>query len=234
MSENKEKVGQNQFVAFTYKVYDDASGDILFEVPQNAPDTMIYGVTPEIAPGLIEALRDLGAGDRFSVTLPPAAGFGERYDENVITLENGIFMRDGKMADEVKIGAELPMMTQDGMMVKGRVIAMDQNNVTMDFNHPFAGLTVRFEGEVVAVRPATDEELHPAHHCCGGGCHGSCGDSSCDCDSNEGGCDCDSKEGGCDCDSKEGGCDCDSKEGGCDCNSKEGGCDCKDGACDCH
>ncbi len=45
----------------------------------------------------------------------------------------------------------------------------------MDFNHPFAGKTVRYEGVIEEVREATPEELKPQ----GGGCCGGCGGGSC-------------------------------------------------------
>lgn len=64
----------------------------------------------------------------------------------------------------------------------------------MDFNHPFAGMTVEFNGKVEEVREATLEELNPHHGCgCGCGDHG-CGDG-CDsgCGHDHGGCGC----GGC-------------------------------------
>ena len=49
----------------------------------------------------------------------------------------------------------------------------------MDFNHPLAGKSVRFDGTILAVRDATEEELHPAHGC-GCGCHhDNCGDGDC-------------------------------------------------------
>lgn len=31
----------------------------------------------------------------------------------------------------------------------------------MDFNHPFAGMTVRYDGEIIKVRKATPDEIHP-------------------------------------------------------------------------
>lgn len=90
-------------------------------------------------------------------------------------------MRDGKLAEEVKPGAILPMMTAEGYRVQG-VVTEVGDKIKMDFNHPFAGLTVRYEGKVEEVREATPEELQPAHGCggCGGGC-GSCGDGDGDC-----------------------------------------------------
>lgn len=197
--ENKEKVAPGKFVAYSYKLYDEADGRLLFEAPQDRPDVMVFGVSNDVVPGLATAMEGLGVDDRFEVTLPPAAGFGERYPENVVELERDIFVRDGKLAPGVEVGAELPMMTQDGMMVKGKVLEITDSMVKMDFNHPFAGLTVRFDGKIEEVREATPEEIHPASGC-GCGCH-SCGDD-CSCsgeDSDSCGCGCGDDHSHCGC-----------------------------------
>lgn len=190
MSKENEKVGLGKFVEFSYRLYNDADNTLLFETPADAPDQMVFGVTREIVPGLAKTMEDLAAGDRFEVTLPPEAAFGPHFEENVVSLEKDIFMRDGKLVEDVKVGAELPMQTAEGMVLRGRVLEIGDKHVKMDFNHPFAGLTVRYEGEIKNVREATPEELQPAHGCgggCSGGCcggdcsDGSCGDGDCGC-----------------------------------------------------
>lgn len=186
--EKEQVIGPGKFVAFSYKVYNDANSELLFEAKDNAPDVMVYGVSNEVIPGLVKAIEGMKEGDRFSLTLPPQAAFGERSDDNIVDVPVEAFMRDGEMAEEVVAGAILPMMTDQGFTVTGRVVKIGDENVEMDFNHPFAGLTVRFEGEIKQVRPATEEEMNPpAHGCggCGGGCNGGgCGDGSC----GDGGC----------------------------------------------
>lgn len=174
---NDYKVDDKMVVSYAYRLTDDATGELLFATPADAPDTFIYGHTPQIVPGLEAAMKGLKVGDRFETVLPPQAAFGEYSKENVLDLDENIFMRDGHMAEEVKIGAELPMMTQDGYRVLGRVIEIKPGHVIMDFNHPFAGKTVKWEGEIVDLRPATDEELKAMEGggCCGGGSCGGCG-----------------------------------------------------------
>ncbi len=52
---------------------------------------------------------------------------------------------------------------------------MGDKHIRMDFNHPFAGLTVRYDGRIEQVREATPDEIKPAGGCgcggCGGGSH---------------------------------------------------------------
>lgn len=189
MEKNKETIDNGKFVAFAYTVKDANTGELLFEAKKSAPDVMVYGASEEVIPGLAATLKGLAAGDKFGVTLPPEVAFGPRNDEYVQQVPLAAFMRDGKMAVEVKPGIVLDMMTNTGQIVSGYVKEVTPEYVVMDFNHPFAGKTVEFEGEVLEVRDATEEELHPKHSCgCGGGCSHhedgdacGCGDS-CGCD----------------------------------------------------
>lgn len=185
-----EKIEDGKFVAYSYKLYNDANGEVLFETPKGKPDIMIFGLSHDVVPGLVAALKGLKAGDRFSVTLPAEAAFGERFEDNVITLDKSLFIRDGELAEAVKVGAVLPMMTEQGFQIQGKVLSIGDNDVVMDFNHPFAGLTVKFEGEVDEVRTPTEEELAALQNQgCGCGCHGSCGEGECG-----EGCDCSSDD----------------------------------------
>ena len=189
MENEKEKVGPGKFLEYSYKLYNDADSKLLFETPKDAPDEMVFGVSPGIVPGLMAAMEGLSAGDRFEVTLPPVAAFGDRNNkELVMELDKEIFMRDGKLADEVKVGSVLPMMTADNLRVEGAVTNIGKDKITMDFNHPFAGLTVRYEGEIIEVRDATPEDL-PQGGCCGG-CGGNCDSGSCGAGDETSGCGC--------------------------------------------
>ncbi len=180
MDNKKEIIDNGKFVAFAYTVKDADSHEVLFEAKPEAPDVMIYGASQDVIPGLAATLKGLSAGDRFGVTLPPEVAFGERNEEYVQHVPVEAFMRDGKMAVKVEPGLVLDMMTNTGQIVSGYVKEVTPETVVMDFNHPFAGKTVEFEGEVIEVRDATEDELHPKHSCgCGGGCghhHGEDGD----------------------------------------------------------
>ncbi len=188
--EQKEKVGPNKFVGYTYKVFEEPSGELLFEAPKEAPDVLVYGVSQDVIPALLSAMEGLSAGDKFSVTLPPEVAFGNVQEEYLIDVPVDAF--GDELPEQVKVGAMLPMMTDQGFTVQGKVLEITPEVVKMDFNHPFAGKTVRFDGEIVEVRDATPEELKPTHSCGCGSCgDGHCGDGHCgDGHCGDGGCGC--------------------------------------------
>ena len=86
-------------------------------------------------------------------------------------------MVDGKvMTDFLVVGQTIPMMNGSGQVVQGTIAEVKENAVTMDFNHPMAGKTLHFKGEVLTVRDATEKELNNGLHgeylpqddcCCG-------------------------------------------------------------------
>ena len=63
----------------------------------------------------------------------------------------------------MKVGNTLPMSDDQGNTMNGKVISYDDKNVKMDFNHPLAGQTLHFSGEVSEVREATAEEISHGH-----------------------------------------------------------------------
>ena len=64
-----------------------------------------------------------------------------------------------------------------------RISEINGDNVTLDANHPLAGMNLYFDIKVESIREASKEEIHHGHlhmgaGCCGGG-SGGCG-KSCD------------------------------------------------------
>jgi FKBP-type peptidyl-prolyl cis-trans isomerase SlyD len=95
------------------------------------------------------------------------------------------------------------MMSSNGQRLNGLVLEVNDEVVTMDFNHPLAGEDLYFAGKVMAVREASDEEVARILSGSGGGCgcgsgggcgsgcgDDSCGDESCTTEHSHGGCGC--------------------------------------------
>lgn len=96
---------------------------------------------------LEEKLNGLSAGDHREWTLQPEEAFGERDPGNVRDLARDRFPANVDPHPGQVIAFTLP----DGDEVPGGVVEVEGERVTVDFNHPLAGHTLRFEVEVVAV-----------------------------------------------------------------------------------
>lgn len=179
-----EKVELGKYVELAYEIFvvNDTDQTSVYKFTADKPDRFIFGQDLGMIEAFVNNIGALSMGDKFDFTLNPEEAFGERNPEMVMDIPRTTFEVDGEFDNErVFVGAMVPMQTSEGYRIDGLVKAIDEENVTLDFNHQLAGERVRYTGEVLLVRDATPEELAPKHHC-GGGCD--CGhDHSCNCDS---------------------------------------------------
>jgi FKBP-type peptidyl-prolyl cis-trans isomerase SlyD len=71
------------------------------------------------------------------------------------------------------------MMDSQGHRLMGSVLEVKSDVVVMDFNHPLAGETLNFDGEVIDVHDPTPQELVAMQQ--GDGCGCNCeGEGDCD------------------------------------------------------
>jgi FKBP-type peptidyl-prolyl cis-trans isomerase SlyD len=115
-------------------------------------------------------LLGLNAGDPFDFRLPAAQAYGEYQETMIVEVPRDIFQETDQ--DPLTVGAILPVQDSIGRQLSGAVRKIDDNTVTLDFNHPLSGLDLHFTGKILRVRAATDQELRQLSKC--GGCH-SCG-----------------------------------------------------------
>lgn len=186
-----EKIEPGKYVEMAYDLYEvTPEGDkLVHQTDVDDPEKIVFGVTRGVIVPLEKAIDGLEAGGTFDIVVKADEAFGPHDPEQIATLPIEIFEVDGKVdKDVVKAGAVLPMMTADGYRINGVVVEVTDKDVKMDFNHPLAGKDVRFKGNILTVRDATEAELHPQGGCCG--CHGGdCGDD-CGCDGKSEGCGC--------------------------------------------
>ena len=175
-----EKIKPGKYVELGYDLYalePDGSEKLVHQTEAGDPEKIIFGVTRGMIAPLEKAIDGLEVGGKFNVTATADEAFGPYDPEQIVTLDRDLFVVDGKFDEDViKVGALVPMMTADGFRINGLVKEVTPTHVKMDFNHPLAGKAVRFDGEILAVRDATPEELTPAQGC-GCGCdHEGCSD----------------------------------------------------------
>jgi FKBP-type peptidyl-prolyl cis-trans isomerase SlpA len=86
-------------------------------------------------------------------TVPPENAFGQPNDNNVHLLPRSQFEGDSPL----EIGLVFSFADASGSELPGLVIAFDEKEVTIDFNHPLAGRNILFDVLIHRVEPA---ELH--------------------------------------------------------------------------
>jgi len=166
------QITKNTVVSLSYILKrDDAKGEIIEETKAGDPLVFLYG-NGQMLPKFEEHLSTLKTGDDFEFTLSSDDAYGQMDQDAIIDLDKSIFMVDGKFDDEMlAIGNVIPMRDDQGHMLQGIVVSVSTDSVRMDFNHPMAGNTLHFKGNVIEVRTATDEELSHGHAHGAGGHH---------------------------------------------------------------
>ena len=175
------KIEAGKWVELQYELYAFGDGEpeeLMMSTEEDAPECFVYGIDEAVVPTFMERIAGLKAGDKFDFTLSAEEAFGPRTQEHVMKLDREVFAgEDGEIDKRVYPGTQIPMRTSDGAVVYGIVLMIENDGVTLDFNHPLAGENLHYKGEIKVVRDATEEELQPRHSC--GGCGGGCGDHSC-------------------------------------------------------
>lgn len=153
-------------VTFHYTLRDPA-GRVLDTSAGGEPVTYLEGAG-QVIDGVDEQLRAVGAGEKRRLVVPAAKAYGERDPEQVQQVSRAQLPIEG----ELRVGDQF-QAGEDRFAPTVTVVGLEGDRVTLDANHPLAGVELTFDVEVVAVRPATEEELQHGH------AHGSDGASSC-------------------------------------------------------
>ena len=149
-------IARNRVVSIDYTLSGE-DGVVLDTTAGQQPLAYIHG-TGSLVEGLEAALEGKAPTDHVSVRVTPEQAYGVRDDSIVFSLPRAQF----RGVDELEVGMQIQVQS-DGDAHLVTVIAMDDNEVTVDGNHPLAGLTLHFDVDVVAVREATPDELEHGH-----------------------------------------------------------------------
>lgn len=192
------KIAANKFVSVTYdlNVGEGEDRELMEKATAEQPLNFIFG-TGSMLEAFEKALKGLEVGDKFDFSLSPEEAYGEYVEDHVLDLPKKIFEVEGKFDENVIYeGNTVPMMDSNGNRLNGSVLSIGEDTVKMDFNHPLAGETLHFSGEVLDVHDPSEKEIQellaPAGGCgcgCDHDCSEGCGDG-CEDSEHKGGCGC--------------------------------------------
>ena len=144
-------VAKNKVVSITYRILDE-QGELVEQ--SDIPVDYIHGSDNDMFPKVEQALEGKTVGDSVKVVLPPEDGFGHADPNMTFTddLEN--------VPPEYRhVGARPMFQNEHGDVTEFVVSKIENGKLTVDGNHPFAGKTMTFNVDVVAIRDATEDEL---------------------------------------------------------------------------
>ena len=150
------QIGNNKVVSIHYQLKDD-KGHVLDSSFGKDPLVYIHG-TGHLISGLEKKLNDKKVSDKIEAIIAPEDAYGMYNDEAVHQVPLSGFEGD----EELKIGMQVQMQSNQGVSI-AEVTKIEGDQVTLDMNHPLAGMELHFEVEVLDIRDASKEELEHGH-----------------------------------------------------------------------
>lgn len=150
-------IGDNVVASIHYKLTNN-DGEVLDSSEEASPLNYLHGAG-NIIPGLETALAGKAAGSSLQVKIPPEEAYGEVMDQLIDTVPMEAFQG----VESVEPGMAFEARQADGTARRIVVTEVAGDEVTVDANHPLAGVELNFDVEVVEVREASDEEIQHGH-----------------------------------------------------------------------
>jgi FKBP-type peptidyl-prolyl cis-trans isomerase SlpA len=126
------------------------NGHIIDSNFEGNPATFSVG-DGNLLPGFESSLLGLEVGDEREFIISPENAFGQHNAQNVQAVDRGNFDES-----ELEIGSILSFQNGDGEL-PGVIIALEKNQVMVDFNHPLSGKNIVFQVKILEISP---ERLH--------------------------------------------------------------------------
>jgi FKBP-type peptidyl-prolyl cis-trans isomerase SlyD len=150
------QIKKHRVVTLAYTLKDN--DDRIIDQSDDGSFCYLHGAS-NIIPGLENALTGRAAGDELSVSIPPEQGYGVHDVEKTQAVPRGMFPAE----EEIVAGMQFHAQGPDGQQLVVTVVKVEDDRVTVDGNHPLAGVQLNFDVKVLEVREATGEEITHGH-----------------------------------------------------------------------
>ena len=152
---NYQKIGKDKVVRLRYVVSEQGSEQALAY-----RDDLFYlhGGYGGAFPKVEKALEGLGVDAKVEVLLTPEEAYGEHDPALVMDVPVGAIPQEAR-----NVGAQLEGEAPNGETRPFMVIAITDEHVTVDGNHPLAGKALSFLLEVLDIRDASRTEIESGY-----------------------------------------------------------------------
>jgi FKBP-type peptidyl-prolyl cis-trans isomerase SlyD len=154
------QIAKNKVASIHYTLKDN-EGNILDTSGGRDPLLYIHGIG-NLIPGMEEGLEGKAKGDKVNLKVAPEKGYGDKDDRMIQKVP-----REAFGGQPIEVGQQF--QTDKGQVVTVTHVGLD--HITVDGNHPLAGIELNFDVEVMDVRNATEDEIAHGHVHGAGGHH---------------------------------------------------------------
>jgi len=140
-------------VASIHYTLTDNDGKVLDSSSGREPLHYIQGIG-NLIPGMEEGLEGKKQGDKVNLKVSPEKGYGVKSEELIQKVPRSAF-------GDQKIEKGMQFQTNQGGVVTVTNVGLSE--ITVDANHPLAGVELNFAVEVLSIREATKDELAHGH-----------------------------------------------------------------------
>ncbi len=142
----------DSLVSLAYELrFDDENGDIIETVDSSNPMVVRFG-NDELLPDFEKHLEGLKIGDAFEFKLMPMQAYGEYDREAIVSVPKAELLEEAEETPDLEPGMLIPIATDDGEEMEAIVLEVEDDVITLDFNHPLAGESLYFKGSVLNVK----------------------------------------------------------------------------------
>jgi len=143
------QINSNCEVSFHYSLLDEKGAVVETSRESQAP--VFTTGKQQIIAGLEEGMLGKSAGDKFQLKIKPEKGYGQWSEDKVFDIDAAMF---GEVEDLAE-GLVCNVTNPEGVEELVCVVAINNEVVTVDANHPFAGLELKFSVEIIKVSAAS-------------------------------------------------------------------------------
>jgi peptidylprolyl isomerase len=122
-------------------------GSVVGTSSEQSELTFILGQR-KVLKSLDEGVTGMKVGDLKKISISPEQGYGQYNKDLVLRVDREEFPPDV----ELKAGRTVQYQNRDGERVNLVVNTVDEKTVTVDGNHPLAGLDLIYEVKVTAIK----------------------------------------------------------------------------------
>lgn len=141
--EDKVKTGDTVKVHYTGKLED---GEVFDTSVEDEPLEFTVG-SGMLIPGFEEAVIGMAPGESKTLTIPSEQAYGPYVEEKVVQVERSYMPSDFVP----EIGQQLEIQQSSGEIIPVIITDVSESVVTLDANHPLAGMDLIFEIQVLEI-----------------------------------------------------------------------------------